>query len=245
MPEPTPLVWDLPAEPRGARLHLSQPAIAAAAIRVADAEGEQALTMRRIAQELGASTPMSLYRYVGGKEGVIDLMLDQVFGEIGLPKDPAGHWRESMHTLATKSRMTLRRHPWFTALAHQRPLFGPNALAHNEWSLTALAGLALPAGTAMSVVTMVFGYAVSFAQNEAEENRMRSRIGVNTDAELRAAAAPYIERIVDDGRYPLLSRWITEGAAARPDDQFLLGLDCLLDGIESRIVNPGTPVSGD
>ncbi|GAB3813096.1 TetR/AcrR family transcriptional regulator [Micromonospora zhanjiangensis] len=245
MSEPTPLVWDLPAEPRGARLHLSQAAIAAAAIRVADADGEHAVTMRRVAKELGAATPMSLYRYVGGKDGIIDLMLDQVFGEIGLPKKPAEHWRESMHILATRSRGALRRHPWFTALAHQRPLFGPNALAHNEWSLTALAGLGLPIGTAMSVVTMVFGYAVSYAQNEAEEDRMRSRIGVHTDAELRATAAPYIERIVNDGRYPLLARWISEGAAAQPDDQFLLGLDCLLDGIQSRILNAGLPPGGN
>jgi AcrR family transcriptional regulator len=236
MPESTPLVWDLPAAPRGASLNLSQAAIVEAAIRIADAEGEHAVTMRRVAKNLGAATPMSLYRYVGGKDGIVDLMLDQVFGEIGLPKMPSENWRESMHTLAAKSRVALRRHPWFTALSHQRPLFGPHALAHNEWSLAALDGLDLPIGTAMAVAGMVFGHAVSYAQNEAEEDRMRTRIGVRTDAELRATASPYVDRIVSDRRYPHLARWITEGAKSLPDDLFTLGLDCLLDGIESRIV---------
>jgi AcrR family transcriptional regulator len=241
MPEPTPLVWDLPAAPREGGPRLGRAAIVEAAIRIADAEGEPAVTMRRVAKELGSSTPMSLYRYVGGKDGIHDLMLDAVFGQIDLPKRPPRHWRDAMATLASKSRVALRRHPWFATLAHHRPPFGPNALAHNEWSLTALDGLGLPIGTAMTVTGMVFGYAVSFAQSEAEEHRMRTRIGVRTDEELRASAAPYIERIVQDGRYPHLARWIAEGAVGSPDDQFTLGLDCLLDGIEKRIVNASAP----
>jgi len=237
MPEPTRLVWDLPAAPRETGLKLSQASITTAAIRIADAHGEHAVTMRRVAKELGAATPMSLYRYVGGKDGIVDLMLDTVFGEIGLPQQPGPDWRDSMHTLATKSRVALRRHPWFTALCHQRPLFGPHALAHNEWSLTALDGLGLPIGTTMAVAGMVFGYAVSYAQNEAEEDRMRARIGVQSDNELHDLAAPYIQRITADGRYPHLSQWIAEGAATAPADLFTLGLDCLLDGIQTRIID--------
>ncbi|HEY2793604.1 MAG TPA: TetR/AcrR family transcriptional regulator C-terminal domain-containing protein, partial [Micromonosporaceae bacterium] len=190
--------------------------------------------------ELGSSTPMSLYRYVGGKDGIVDLMIDEVFREIDLPERPDPDWRIALRTLAGHSRAALRRHPWFTALSHQRPLFGPNALRHNEWSLAALDGVGLPIGTAMSVAGMVFGYAVAYAQSEAEESRMRARIGVRTDAELRATAAPYIERITSDGRYPRLARWIAEAAETDPDAQFALGLECLVDGIESRIVAAGT-----
>jgi len=237
--EPPPLVWDLPATPRDARLNLSQATIAAAAIRIADAEGEAAVTMRRVARELGCSTPMTLYRYVGGKDGVLDLMIDEVFGEIGLPDRPGPDWRVSMRLLAEQSRKALRRHPWFTALSHQRPLFGPHALAHNEWSLAALDGSGLPIGRAMTVAGLVFGYAVSFAQNEAEEDRMRTRIGVRSDSELHAMAAPYLGRITTDGRYPLLSRWLAEPDLATADEQFALGLDCLLDGVERRILPQG------
>jgi AcrR family transcriptional regulator len=231
------LVWDLPAAPRDHRLRLSQASIVEAAIRIADADGEQAVTMRRVATELGSSTPMSLYRYVGGKDGIVDLMIDEVFREIDLPDEPDPDWRSAMWTLAERSRAALRRHPWFPALSHQRPLFGPYALRHNEWSLAALDGLALPIGTAMSIAGMVFGHAVAYAQSEAEEARMRARIGVRTDAELRATAAPYIERIVGDARYPHLARWIAEAAESDPDEQFALGLNCLLDGIDQRVVS--------
>jgi len=235
-PVPAPLVWDLPAGTREAGQRLSRPAIVAAAIRIADEEGEQAVTMRRVARELGSSTPMSLYRYVGSKDGIVDLMIDEVFGRIGLPEEPEPEWWAAMRTLATLSRATLRRHAWFTALSHQRPLFGPCALRHNEWSLAALSGLRLPMATSMSVAGMVFGYAVAFAQNEAEESRMRARVGLATDAQLRAVAAPYIERIRATGRYPLLSQYLLEGGSDDPDAQFDLGLECLLDGIFHRIV---------
>jgi hypothetical protein len=88
----------------------------------------------------------------------------------------------------------------------------------------------------MSIVGMVFGYAVSYAQAEAEESRMRERVGVRSDAELRDSAREYVDRIVADPRYPMLSRWITEAAPVDPDEAFALGLDCLLDGIAGRIV---------
>jgi AcrR family transcriptional regulator len=231
-----PLVWDLPPAPRDTRLNLSQATIVAAAIRIADADGEQAVTMRRIARDLGSSTPMSLYRYVGSKEGVVDLMIDHVFLEIDLPDRPDPDWRVAMRTLAVRTRAALGRHPWFTSLSHQRPILGPNGLRHNEWSLSALDPTRLPIGTAMSVAGMVFGYAVSFAQNEAEEQRMRARIGVVTDEELRALAAPYIARVVGDPRFPHLARWLTEANEAAPDDQFELGLDCMIEGIARRLV---------
>lgn len=226
------LVWDLPEPPRP---QLNRDAIVAAATAIADSDGVQAVTMRRVAGEVGSSTPMSLYRYVGGKDGITDLMLDQVFREIDLPDQPPTDWREAMRLLASHTRIAVRRHPWFGALAHHRPLFGPFALRHNEWSLTALDGLKRPLNDAMSVAAMVFGYAVSYAQNEAEEYRMRSRTGLHTDADLRAAAGPYVERITTDGRYPRLSQWLAEGADSDPDAQFTLGLECLLDGIGLRM----------
>jgi hypothetical protein len=67
---------------------------------------------------------------------------------------------------------------------------------------------------------------------------MRQRTGLSTEADLRAASAPYIKRIVSDDRYPRLSRWINEAHPPATDQQFVLGLECLLDGIASRIL-PG------
>ncbi|HEY3505302.1 MAG TPA: TetR/AcrR family transcriptional regulator [Actinocatenispora sp.] len=231
------LVWDLP-EPAGraAAPTLSRERIVRAALEIADADGTAAVTMRRVATALGSSTPMSLYRYVGGKDGILDLMLDAVYAEIDLPPTPGGDWRADLTLLARNGRSALRRHPWFAALSHHRPTFGPNALRHNEWALRALDDHGLDPATMMSIVGMVFGYAVSYAQAEAEETRMRESIGVATDAELRDTARAYVDRIASDPRYPMLSRWITEAAPVDPDEQFALGLDCLLDGITARIL---------
>lgn len=233
-----PLVWDLP-EPtgRGAGPTLSRDRIVRAALAIADEHGAEAVTMRRVATAVGSSTPMSLYRYVGGKYGIVDLMLDAVYGEIDLPAEPSGDWRADLTLLAHRERDTLRRHPWFVALSHHRPMFGPNALWHNEWALRAVDRTGLDVTTMMSIVGMVVGHAQSYAQHEAEEASMRSRIGVTTDAELRATATVYVDRITADPRYPTLARWIGEAHEVDPDEQFTLGLDCLLDGIAGRLVD--------
>ena len=233
------LVWDLP-EPTGraAGPALSRESIVRAALTIADERGAEAVTMRRVATALGSSTPMSLYRYVGGKYGIVDLMLDAVYGEIELPAEPSGDWRADLTLLARRERDTMRRHPWFVALSHQRPMFGPNALRHNEWALRAVADLGLDVTTMMSIVGMVVGHATSAAQHEAEEARMRRRVGVTTDAELRALGSRYVDRIAADPRYPTLAAWITQAHEVDPDEQFLLGLDCLLDGITARVLRP-------
>ncbi|BCJ38838.1 TetR family transcriptional regulator [Actinocatenispora thailandica] len=233
-----PLVWDLP-EPAGraAGPMLSRDRIVRAALAIADEHGVEAVTMRRVATALGSSTPMSLYRYVGGKGGIVDLMLDAVYGELELPAQPSGDWRADLTLLARRERDTLRRHPWFVALSHHRPMFGPNALWHNEWALRAVDGLGLDVSTMMSIVGMVVGHAQSYAQHEAEEARMRGRIGVTTDAELRATASAHVDRIAADPRYPTLARWIREAHQVAPDEQFTLGLNCLLDGIAGRLVD--------
>lgn len=231
------LVWDLP-EPsgRGSGPALSRDRIVRAALAIADEHGAEAVTMRRVATALGSSTPMSLYRYVGGKHGIVDLMLDAVYGEIELPAEPSGDWRADLTLLAQRNRRALRRHPWFVPLSHHRPMFGPNALRHNEWALRAVDHLGLDVTTMMSIVGLVVGHAQSYAQHEAEEARMRARIGVRTDAELRALGAAYVDRIAADPRYPTLSRWITAAREVDPDEEFTLGLDCLLDGIAGRLV---------
>jgi len=229
------LVWDLP-EPAGRGPALNRERIVRAALAIADEQGPGSITMRRLAADVGSSTPMSLYRYVGSKHGIEDLLLDAVFGEIGLPDGHSGHWRDDLRTLAHESRRVLRRHPWFAELSHHRPLFGPNALRHNEWALRAVDGHGLRPAAMMSVVSMVFGYAVSYAHSEAEETRMRQRIGVRDDAELAETVRSYVDRIVADPRYPMVGRWITDGGEVDPDEQFELGLECLLDGIAARVI---------
>src|SRR5690349_21612984 len=108
-------LWErLEQSDTAARPALSTHRIAAAAVGIADADGLDAITMRRLAAELGVA-PMAAYRHVSGKEDVLELMVDRVYGEVDIP-DGAG-WRDTVRAFATGIRALVSRHPWLTRLS--------------------------------------------------------------------------------------------------------------------------------
>ncbi|MFD3707067.1 TetR/AcrR family transcriptional regulator [Nocardia sp. NPDC058658] len=116
---------------------LSAKLIADAAVKVADVEGLDAITMRRLATELGV-TPMAAYRHVSNKDEVLELMVDLVYGEID---PPAGtDWRATLWAIAQAVRTLILRHPWLTRLSAPQMLYEltPHRLALTEQALTAL-----------------------------------------------------------------------------------------------------------
>jgi AcrR family transcriptional regulator len=228
-------VWNLPEPPGRPATSLSRPAILAAALALADAEGAGALTMRRVAAELGSPTPMSLYRYVGSKDGLVDLMLDAVYGEVGLPPVPSGDWRADLEPLTRSTWAVIQRHLWFGELVHTRPLFGPNALRYFDFRFAALESQGLDADAKTRITAAIDGHLIGSALQQAEENRMRRRTGLATDAQLRAAAEPIIAPILEGARYPAFARWLREHTAAGLADHFDYTLGCLLDGIAARL----------
>src|SRR5689334_18132683 len=108
---------------RGPDPAYSREQITAAAVKIADAEGLEAVSMRRIAREVNAGA-MSLYRYIGSKDDLIELMIDTVQGEEPLP-ERSGDWRADITAVADLMRAHLRRHPWLAAVSVGRPTFGP------------------------------------------------------------------------------------------------------------------------
>jgi AcrR family transcriptional regulator len=232
---PGPLVWTLPEPPGRPAASLSRQAILAAALAVADAEGAEALTMRRVAAELGSSTPMSLYRYVGSKDGLVDLMIDAVYGEIEVPAQPSGDWRADLESLAHRTWAAISRHLWFGQLVHTRPPFGPNALRYFDFRFAALEPLGLDADGMGRIVSAIDGHLIGSALALAEETRMRQRTGLLTDEQLRGAAQPFIEKIGAGGQYPAFARWAREHTTAYPADGVEYTLSCLLDGIAARL----------
>lgn len=232
---PGPLVWTLPEPPGRPATSLSRRAILAAALAVADAEGAGALTMRRVAAELGSSTPMSLYRYVGSKDGLVDLMIDAVYGEVELPAGPSGDWRADLEPLAHRTWAAIRRHLWFGQLVHTRPPFGPNALRYFDFRFAALEPLGLDADGMGRIVAAIDGHLIGSALALAEENRMRHRTGLLTEEQLRGAAQPFIQEITAGGQYPAFARWAREHTIAYPADGVEYTLGCLLDGIAARL----------
>ncbi|MFZ3593556.1 TetR/AcrR family transcriptional regulator [Streptomyces sp. BH104] len=204
------VIWARPERAgRGPRPAHSRADIAATAVRVADAEGIDAVSMRKIAAELGMGT-MSLYNYVPRKEDLYELMVDAVSGEYEFP-EPSGDWRADVLGLARQSRALMHRHPWMPGLMSPVYGFSPNALAYLEYCLNCLDPLDLPYGTKMELIAAVTSVVTTYVANEiATAERTRS-LPWSAEKE-QAVRIAYLGQQVASGRYPRLAASFAEDA---------------------------------
>jgi AcrR family transcriptional regulator len=216
---------------------LDQDTVVRAGVAVADEGGTGALTMAAVAHRLGPYTPMALYRYVGSKDGLIDLMLDHVTGEIDLPDRPGVDWRADLEAVALASWAMVNRHPWYAQLVHSRPPLGPNALRRTELVLEVLTGQGAAVRDAMAYAAVLDLHIFGSALQAAEERTMRRRYGVTDPAGLTEAIRA-LRSLVTPDRYPVLAAWMSDPSPASADDQFRLSLAFLLDGIGDRLAGP-------
>ncbi|MFE1595545.1 TetR/AcrR family transcriptional regulator [Nocardia sp. NPDC058705] len=211
---------------------LSAKLIAETAVKVADVEGLDAITMRRLATELGV-TPMAAYRHVSNKDEVLELMVDLVYGEIDPPDGT--DWRETLWAIAQAVRTLILRHPWLTRLSAPQMLYEltPHRLALTEQALTALhddGGLDLDA--AMAACRTLSTYVQGATSAEIGLRDLMNDHGWSTGADTREGLSPQMRWLLATRRYPTFERYILE--AARKDDlqwQFDTGLNQVLDGI--------------
>ena len=231
------IVWTRQGlENRRQRPALTSDQIVGAAVRIADEEGVQALSMRRLATDLNSGTT-SLYRHVAGKDDLIDLMVDAVYGEVELPERPSGQWRVDLRFVAQTSRAMMRRHPWLATATASRPPIGPNALRHFDFALTAAGTVSKDITKASGLLGAVGNYVLGAVVNELAEQEAQRRTGMTED-QWRSAVSPYIAEVLAGGRYPEVSRRIREARDLDHDAQFEVGLECLLDGIAARVEKP-------
>jgi AcrR family transcriptional regulator len=237
-----PVVWMLPDRPgRGPRPAHSRNEIAAAAIEIADADGLEAVTMRRVAAEVGCGT-MTLYRYVPTKDHLLELMIDVVTGETVLPDLPAGDWREGLRTVAAMHRDTLLRHPWLASLQSGRPSFGPNSLRTMEWAAGVLHDLSLDIDQVLIMMNTLRAFVLGAVVEELAEQEAQRRSGLST-AQWQARMAPYVATLMASGRYPTFNKIITDARLPHsdggPDEGFALGLELVLDGFAASLPGLG------
>ncbi|MEU0568656.1 TetR/AcrR family transcriptional regulator C-terminal domain-containing protein [Nonomuraea sp. NPDC005983] len=223
-------VWSRPAPQR--RPALTREAIVAAAVAIADAEGLAAVSIRRVAAELGARA-MSLYTHIERKEDLLDLMADEVAAEVLVEEALPADWREATLVIARREREAVRRHPWRVDLVPQRVSVGPNGLRHVEQSLAALDGLAVDELTKWRILAAIDDYSLGFTIRESLERAAPRTDGVN-DAERAAVAEPYMRELIASGEFPRLAPMIERGVAGF-DDNYERGLNWLLDGIEGDL----------
>lgn len=235
------LLWGVRRRPtRGPRPRLTVEQIAGQAIELADSEGLEALSMRRLAARLEV-TVMSLYTYVPGKAELVDLMMDRVLGDPG-PLPPGG-WRERLTAVARREWELSLAHPWLLQVSTARPALGPHALDWYERALGAVDGLGLSEVEMDLVVTVVTDYVHGAARSAVAAARIDQQTGVSDD-EWWAAVEPVFTEVWPAGRYPVAERvgpvvGERHGARIPPETAFAFGLDRLLDGLAALLATRG------
>ncbi|MCG6499006.1 TetR/AcrR family transcriptional regulator [Kitasatospora sp. A2-31] len=236
------LLWGLSAEEkpgrRGPRQAKSPAEIAAAAIALADVEGVDAVTMRRVAQELGVSA-MALYTYVPGKAELLDLMLDTVYATMQRTAPAGDGWRARVTAVADDNRAMHRAHPWVAGIATSRPPLGPGLMAKYEYELRALEGTGLPDVELDAALTHLLGFVQTCARMAADE-RGAEQDSRMSDEEWWSANAELLARVMDPERYPVAARvgaaaGEAHGGAYSPDHAYAFGLARVLDGLAALI----------
>ena len=233
------VLWrTLPAPARGPRPGLDVDQIVATAIEVADREGLAAVSMRRIADQLGVGT-MSLYTYVPGKAELLDAMADQVCAETARPDHQQGHWRDSLEQIADQNWQLLLRHPWLLSLSTAHPPLGPQVTAKYDYELRAIDGIGLDDVEMDTVLSVVLGHTESTARRAVDAARLAVQTKLS-DEQWWAANASILEQLLDPTRFPTAVRvghaaGEAHNAAANPRAEFEFGLQRFLDGIQNLL----------
>ncbi|HVT68213.1 MAG TPA: TetR/AcrR family transcriptional regulator C-terminal domain-containing protein [Trebonia sp.] len=230
--------------PPGRSRGLSQRDIVAAAVALADAEGTDAVSIRRIARDLRVGA-MSLYWHVSSTDELHRLMLEAVQAETEVP-EPSGDWRADLRAYAHSTRAALLRHPWASDFLAAGPPAGPADAANADRLLAILAGpghdLRTDVWAAMTVWTYVLGAALREIQEIRWHRAQAEREAGMSAAEIAAEHDEFAHRIGGTGRYPNLGRLVEAGldpdAPETRDERFEFGLTCVLDGIAA---NAGPP----
>lgn len=234
------LLWRDPAAvPRhGPRQGLSIDQIVAAATAVADAEGLDAVTMRRVAKHLGV-VPMTLYTYVPGKAELLDLMLDASYAQ--MPRaDTAGQpWRQRLTAIAEANKALFEAHPWAAAISTVRPPLGPGLMAKYEHELAALDDLGLDDIEVDAALTFLLTFVRAWARDAADAQAVRHDTAMD-DEQWWEANAPLLERVLDPAAYPIAVRVGTAAGSAHrgaynPRHAYEFDLQRVLGGLSALI----------
>lgn len=233
-PEPVPPPpWQRTPQ-RAARPRRSEPidqeAIVAAALRILDADGLDALTMRRLADELdtGAAT---LYWHVGSKDGLLDLLLDRIIGEQEVPDPEPERWQEQLKQVGRTMRATIRRHRDVVRISIGRIPFGPHAVAYSERVLAILRAGGVPDELAVVgfflLISIVNGFTIDETGDPAQPDEQP------TYEDAARMVQGYVSSLPSD-RFPNLVALADHFAVGDTDARFELLLDLYVDGLAKR-----------
>lgn len=205
------------------RAPLSPEKVLRAALRMADKDGIESLSMRKLAQSLKVEA-MSLYNHVANKEDILDGLVELVASEIDVPSI-GGDWRAAMRQRAMSAHAVLMRHPWATMLFVSRVNIGPNMLRYVDATIGCLreAGFSYPmADHAWNALdAYIYGFTLQ-------------KLNFPLDPSEYGPAAEEFLHLIPVEQFPYLNGMSQEVIAGRHDGmhQLEIGLDLILDGLE-------------
>jgi AcrR family transcriptional regulator len=198
-------------------------------MELADAEGLDAISMRRIAGKLESSAT-SLYSYVSSKDDLYELIVDAVIGDIRLPS-LTGEWRTDLRAVARNTHAALRRHRWMVLVGIQ-PGLGPKTQRYGQTALGALAGLNLDLRTCTNILATLNNYLFGVVHREVAWEQARQRSGLSS-RQWTARQRRYLEQVVDQD--PDVAQHVEARLELAGDATFDFGLECFLDGVAALI----------
>jgi AcrR family transcriptional regulator len=231
---------------RGPQRGLDVDAVVAAATDLADREGLEGVTMRRVAQTLGVGA-MTLYTYIPGKAELLDLMLDSAYARMPRANTTGQPWRQRLITIAEENRTLFDAHPWAATVSTLRPPLGPGLIGKYEHELSALEGLGLDDVEMDDCLTHLLTFVQACARAVADARAARTASAMD-DEQWWTANAPLLARVLDERTYPLATRVGTAAGAAHrgahdPAHAYAFGLHCVLDGLATLIDSHAPPSS--
>lgn len=225
-----------PRGARGPRAKLSVDEVVAAATLLADEEGLDAFSMRRVAERLGIGV-MTLYTYVPDRSALLGLVRDAVAAEVERPPH-TGDLRARLTAVADDLWDEYSRHPWLIDLQIGRPWLGPGESTRYEWQLRAVDGLGLDDLQMDQAVAAVTAFVAGAAQARIVADRSRAASGMS-DLEWWELNAPVLEEVITEGDWEVSSR-VGQAAGEEyglgdPERTYRFGLGLLLDGVEALL----------
>jgi AcrR family transcriptional regulator len=217
---------------RGSRVPVTPERAFTAAVAMADAEGIGAVTMRRLAQELGVEA-MSLYHHVPNKDAILDGMVDLVFAEIELPEDDGTEWTDAMRRRAVSARAALKRHPWAISIMDSRSSPGAATLRHHDAVIGACRRAGFSVAMAAHAFSMLDSYIYGFVLQEVNlPFDDTSDLTQVVDSIMLPFSAEDYPHLVEFTTEYILKPGYSYGA------EFAYGLDRILQTLATEVVTP-------
>jgi AcrR family transcriptional regulator len=236
MPEqPAHSIWLRPERSgRGPAPGFDRDRLAAAGVALADAQGLPAVTMRAVAEALGAG-PASLYRYVATREELVELMINRVNGEMSFADCDSGRWLDDQLALARQGRRVYLDHPWLLEATAARSPVGPNAVAYLEHALASLAGLPATPRAKLEAISIANSVIAALARAELAHTG-----AVQAIAQWQQGQAEYLTQVATSGHHPHLTAALTpvadcDGPEAETPEQLF---DRVLTWVLSSLLRP-------